>query len=353
MALVRLTFSQRLYSKYLLFKIKIKENFKLDLLLIGCIIFFIFFLFEKYLSEKQLEEKNFVLSKAITNNIALQIQTIENEIDKTLIAASILVQEKMLHNPKFSEKDLKDLSKELKIGSIGILNGKDGKYVMTSSDNFDKKNPFYKELSLKDINQCATQKCNGKLCRLAHEIINCKIKRTEVLRAIQNPEIPVLLPMFRVTLHSANPIKAPAKWIVVYNKKLDKIIDIFYSKEELDSILNDILKIHNNFLLSANLEDGNRNVIIKSENSLYSGTKIKSPIQKEWIFNIDGEEVVYSYVVSAEFSNKKLNYEIWVSRILFTIIAITLTTIILMLKIKVNQKNKGIAFLKKALRRKP
>lgn len=291
------------------------------------------------ITEKYINKKFDAKSLELAENILLSITIVEEEMDKTLKASALLVQEKLLNGSIKTDADLSILRKQLGVTVISILNGKDGKFALTSNEVFDRKNLFYQQLSLTDINQCATQKCGNELCRSKHEILNCQIKRFEVLNAIQNPNTPIVLPMIRVTLHSATPIKSPAKWVVLYNKNLDKIIDIFYTKNELSKTLEDHITINANYINYIDLVDDRGNLIAEAGARNGKKSKIISlSSNNNWKFNFNNENINYSYTLNIEFSKQDLSNQILVMRILFITIIILLLILMSIFKFILTDK---------------
>lgn len=296
--------------------------------------------FVLYLSERSLRNQFDKRSIELAKNTVVSVQKIESEMDKTLVASAFLVEEKLLNNGIKTDKDLLDLRRKLGVTTISILEGQTGKFVMTSNEVFDKNNPFYKDLSVIDTDQCATQRCGGELCRTEHEVLNCKIKRFDVLRAIDNPEVPYLLPMMRVTLRSNESVKAPAKWVVLYSKKADKIIDIFYAKEDINHILEDYVEIHSGLVNYIEIMDNRGNLIAYAGNKSIKKSKMVSvSFQEARNFNIDNDYVDYQYILNIQLSKAEFYKQLTISRILLiTIIILILLLIRLFRFITLNQE---------------
>lgn len=302
-----------------------KITYRIIILLTLLLGFSSLFLSERYI-KKQFAKRSFDLAK----NTVSSVSTIEIEMDKSLKAAAFVAEERLLNGTLKTEQDLINIKNELGVTALSILDGNTGKLLITTNQVFDKNNQFYKELSLKDVEQCETQKCGDKFCRIGYEILNCKIKRTETIDAIKNPGQLYLIPMMRVNLYSDTPIKSPAKWVVLYNKKLNKIIDVFYAKRDITKILEEYIDIHSDTINYISLTDDRGNLIVDAGIKQDATSHIVSlPFSKSWSFSIEGAEVVnYKYIINIQFSKKERNKQILVTRILFITIILLIMALL-------------------------
>jgi len=336
-----LTNFQMMYYRYKLKFTKIFGNLKilLSIFLLFLIGFYIFL--EININKKFTEQ-----SAEIAKNISIIFKNDEENLkDKLFLALQFIKND--LTNQNLSKAKLIEYLHTLNIFGIDVY---DKKGFMVETDASIQ---FEKDVSAIDIKQCETQMCGGKLCRAEFsEIQNCKIRRMIHVNSIKNPnvffDLPITVPI--VFMHHKME-KMPAKAAHFYSSKLEKIISVMFIDKEINKTLEEALKINTHLRYIA-LKDNSGNLITEIGKKEKDSLTIEVPFEKEWNMNIEGKDVVYSYVLSAEFSKKSLKKEVLIFRILFGIIFMLIILIFFILRYLIDGKDEGILILKNLLKRK-
>jgi hypothetical protein len=327
---------------------RIQSHFKLFAFIIFLFFALVYFLLHNFVT-KQFYQK----AEEVTKTLIFAVESIEEEIDKTLTISSLLVADKLKNKEIKSDLDLQELASKIGVTTISILSDKTGKFIFTSSGNFSREHSFYQDLSLLDLNQCSTQMCDGKLCRTPKEIANCKMKRSEVLRIVSSSySKKTHLPIYMPPLYSDVKNTAPVKWIVSHNPALGVIIDIFYSKKELDKILSQFLQIHAGYLKYVLITDANGNKVLEEGKPSFGALTISLPMNRKWEFQIDGQKVIYNYNIVAEFSKKDLYFHLAITFALFFIIILLSVFALSIFRLKMWDRDDLIHALKDIIKNK-
>jgi hypothetical protein len=336
-----LTNFQMMYYRYKLKFTKIFGNLKI-LLSIFLLFLFGFYVFLEININKKFKEQSLEIAK----NVSFAIEITKNEMREKLII-SLLFAEKELANSKLSKAKLIELAKLLNIFGIDVYN-KNG-FLLETDANIS----FSNESSVLNLKECETDLCDGKVCRKTEsEILNCKIRRNLMNLAVKDVNIFYELPLTMQAVFMHHKIqKMPAKAMHFYSSKLEKIISVMFIDKEINKTLEEALKI-NTYLQYIALKDSSGNLITEIGKKEKDNLTIDVTFEKEWNVNIEGKDVVYSYVLSAEFSKKSLKKEVLIFRILFGIIFMLIILIFFILRYSIDGKDEGILILKNLLKRK-
>lgn len=285
-------------------------------------------------------------AKGIMENTAMNLSKIEEEMTKSLINASIAIQEMFLRNPKVTRVELIQLANTLGVTTISLFNP-DGHFFLTSGKALDKNYElynFYQEMSVTNTEQCGKQICGDKPCHEGYAVQNCKAIRGMFQETLAHPYKMLSVPMF-----ASMPRKIPSMWVISYNPILDKIFDISYSGID---IIDSNLNVHKGYINYIAITDDEGNLIAETGKADKNAMQISMPYGKKWSFNINGERKYHSYKLKMEFDIAK---QVALLRYLFILITIFVVTLIIIIRMRFYDKDKSINEKEKeiAIRDKP
>ncbi len=286
-----------------------------------------------YLS--QFSDKNLAISMNIANNIT----TLEDQMNKTLHNAVMHLENYLIINPHPTRQQLIDLSEKLQVSALNFFDI-NGKLEVTSSDSFD--NPKLKKFFK------------------TYSIIN---EDPEWYEQIKKHDIYVTpIPYVTFNLRPDRPWKTVLRW----NQSLGKFLTARFWGDSLTNILSNNIGLHKELLSikvfspsgKAIMEDQKKDsvaiplpitkkyiedpVIINSKHAIYvyfsfGGIK-HSPTAKLFGLTNDNSSI-YFYNIMLEFSKKNLNNQIMIMNLSLGTIIVLMFAIIYLVRNNLRQKS--------------
>ena len=301
---------------YNIMNISIKHYIPYILTIAICIL--LCFGFEYSLKE-QFYEKDIAIAKIITNDL-LQM---EKQIEKTLRNATIVLEDRLLVNPKPTQQQLSNLATELGVSSLSVYNGTTGRLEYTSRDSLTTRKEFFKTYSI-----------------LEPWIANMKEK-----------DVDVRYGSFMMSNVSGNEVFR--KVVTSWNKKLNTFVTARYYGNDLQVILDNSINKELG-ILSIAIVSPSGAFISKNKNHVSEGNNIVSSEYSEdtrvrylsntmcITFSFGGEKHSqsakklgltnekggYFYNISIDFSTKELNKTLWFIRIGSSLFALCICLVI-------------------------
>lgn len=265
----------------------------------------------------------------ITKNTASNLQMITDEMEKTLKNASIATQKIFEQNPKLTRIELIKLANALGVTAISLFNT-DGHFFLTTSmalePSYDKY-WYYKELSVTSL-----EYCDEKLPLDGNT--ECKIVHSTFKKSLDRPYQSFSIPMF-----GSKPRKTPSMWAISYNPIVGKIFDISYSGIDINKIINETLETHKGYLTYIAITDNENNIIAEVGAKNKNTMEVAIPYGKKWHFEVEGKPIYYSYNLKIEFDTTELNKQLFVLKVLFTVIMMLVIFLIIVIRLRFYDKD--------------
>ncbi len=284
----------------------------------------------------------------IAKNIAKNIENIDNSMTESIVNATRYLQNRMLLSGNITREELIKIKNETNVSTISLF-GDDGRFYLTTGRAMD---PTYEHYNFyKDTNVIfPMNRCDNKeRYKTEQRMRQCRFVHNMFLDSKERPHVVKVAPLFL-----SLPRNIPNKLAVSYDVKLKKYLDVSYSGEHLQKILdNSIVNDDVNEITILNY--GNAELIAKSSNS--SNVTADKMLTLEIPFgrsrniegiSMNGDNNTYFYLLRISFIKEKLNRHITVIRIT----SVVIIAIILLTLYCVSLKQNGVIDLRKKVKKK-